>query len=165
MPKVLYPLQQVLEVKEKRVKDAEKLVKDKKELLQKEEEKLATVKAERDKVKTHYQDKLTQFRLLLDTGTTSPKIQQTKAYIKIVAEKLVVEEKKVKEQQEKVKNAQKAVEEAVEQLKLKRQEVDKLLIHKKDWEKAIRKELEIKERNEQDEMGSLIHLSNQRKSR
>ena len=32
MPKVLYPLQQVLEVKEKRVKDAEKLVKEKKEL-------------------------------------------------------------------------------------------------------------------------------------
>jgi len=164
MAKLIYPLQQVLEVKEKRVEDAEKVMKEKKALLQQEEEKLAKVEAERDQVKKHYQDKLTQFRALLDEGTTSPKIQQTKAYIKIVAEKLVIEEKKVRDQQEQVKTAQKNLDQAVEHLRIKRQEVDKLVIHKKDWEKVLKREMEIAEGNEQDEMGSLVHQSNLRRS-
>ncbi len=163
MAKPIYPLEQVLEVKQRRVSDAEKIVVEKKEALQKEEKKLADIEAERDKVKNHYQDKLTQFRVMLDGGTTSPKIQQTKAYIKIVAEKLVVEEKKVKDQKEQVKTAQKNLDQAIEHLRIKRQEVDKLLIHKKDWQKMIQKELDIIEGNEQDEMGFLVHLSNTRK--
>jgi len=163
MAKIVYPLQQVLEVKERRVTDAERVVSEKKGILQQEEKKLAEREAERDKVKTHYQDKLTQFREMLDAGTTSPKIQQSKAYVKIVVEKLVVEEKKVKDQQEHVKTAQKNLDQAIQHLRIKRQEVDKLLIHKKDWEKIIRKEQDILEGIEQDEMGFLVHLSNARK--
>lgn len=163
MSKIIYPLKQVLEVKERRVDEAEKVVKEKQEALKKEETKLAECEAARDKVKSHYQDKLQQFRQMLDEGTTSPKIQQTKAYIKIVEEKLKVEEKKVKDQQEQVKIAKKNLDQAIEHLRIKRQEVDKLLIHKKDWERMMRKELEIIEGREQDELGFLTHLSNSRK--
>lgn len=164
MKKEVYPLAQVLEVKQRRVEEAEKVVKEKQLALKKEEEKLAEREAERDKVKQHYQDKLTQLRQILDEGTTSPKIQQMKDYLKVVDEKLKVEEKKVKDQQEQVKAAQKNLDQAMEQLRIKRQEVDKLLIHQKDWERTMRRELEIEEGREQDELGFLVHLSNARKN-
>ena len=164
MKKEVYPLAQVLEVKQRRVDEAEKVMKEKQLALKKEEEKLAEREAERNKVKQHYQDKLTQLRQILDEGTTSPKIQQMKAYLKVVDEKKKVEEKKVKDQQEQVKTAQKNLDLAIEQLRIKRQEVDKLLIHKKDWDRAVQKEFDIMEGREQDELGFLVHLSNARKN-
>lgn len=163
MNKVVYPLQQVIEVKQKRVEDAEKVVKEKQLALTKEQQKLAEREAERNKVKDHKIQKLKQLRETLDQGTTSPKIQQMKVYLKLVDEKLKVEEKKVKDQQEQVNIATKNLEQAKIDLQRKRQEVDKLLTHKKDWEKEVRKEMEIIEGREQDELGSIIHTVHQRK--
>lgn len=162
-PNIVYPLKQVLEVKQKRVTEAEKVVQEKKIALEKEQEKLAQREAERDKVKNHKLDKLKQLRDTLDHESTSPKIQQMKVYLKIVDEKLLIEEKKVKDQQEQVKLAEKNLEQAREELRRKRQEVDKLLTHKKDWEKETRKELEIIEGREQDELGSIIYVSRHHK--
>lgn len=161
--KLVYPLKQVIEVKQKRVEDAEKVVSEKKIALEKEQEKLTQREAERDKVKNHKADKLKQLRDIMDEGTTSPKIQQMKVYLKVVDEKLKIEEKKVKDQQEQVNIATKNLEQAREELKRKRQEVDKLLSHKKDWEKEMRKEQEIIEGREQDELGSIIFTSQQAK--
>lgn len=163
MAKIVYPLKQVLEVKQKRVEDAEKVVIEKKLLLEKEQEKLAQREADRDKVKEHMHDKLTQLRQILDEMSTSPKIQQAKAYIKVVQEKLAVEEKKVKEQQDQVATAEKNLELAREELKRKRQEVDKLLTHQKDWEKELRKELQVIEGREQDELGNTIFATRHRR--
>lgn len=164
MSKIVYPLKQVIDVKQKRVDEAEKVVREKQLALEKEKEKLAQREAERDKVKKHHKDKLDQLRETIDEGTTSPKIIQMKAYIKVVDEKLVIEEKKVKDQQEQVNLAQKNLDQAKEELRIKRQEVDKLLSHKKDWEKEMRKELEIIEGREQDELGSIIYVSNHRRN-
>lgn len=160
---IVYPLKQIIEVKQKRVEDAEKIVKEKQAALEAEQEKLRQREAERDKVKKHYQDKLNQLREILDSETTSPKILQMKVYIKIVDEKLKIEEKKVKDQQEQVNAAQKNLDQAKENLRIKRQEVDKLLSHKKDWEKEKRKELEIIEGREQDELGSMIYTTHKRR--
>ena len=163
MSKIGYPLTQIIEVKQKRVEVAEKVVKEKKIVLEKEQQKLAEREAERNKVKEHKKDKLKQLRDTMDAGTTSPKIQQMKVYLKVVDEKLKVEEKKVKDQKEQVVLAEKNLEQAKLDLKHKRQEVDKLLTHKKDWEKERRKEQEIVEGREQDELGSVIYTVNQRK--
>ncbi|WP_068467267.1 YscO family type III secretion system apparatus protein [Candidatus Protochlamydia phocaeensis] len=165
MNNVVYPLKQVIDVKQRRVDEAEKVVREKQQILEGEKQKLAEREAERDKVKKHYQDKLKQLRDTIDQGTTSPKIQQMKVYIKVVDEKLKVEEKKVKDQQEQVDLAQKNLDKAKEDLRIKRQEVDKLLNHKKDWEKEMRKELEIIEGREQDELGSIIYVSNHHRNR
>jgi hypothetical protein len=62
-----------------------------------------------------------------------------------------------------VKAAEKVLEQAKLNLKQKRHEVDKLLMHKKDWEKEKKRELEIIEGREQDELGSLIHTVQHRK--
>jgi len=161
--KTAYPLEQVLDVKKKRVEDAERIVSEKLALLEKEKKKLTELEEERDKVKNHYGDKLQQLRDLLDSGTTSPKIQQMKAYIKVVQERLKIEEKKVKDQQVQVENATKAWEIAKEELKIKRQEVDKLETHKEDWSKEQRKESDIIEGREQDELGAVVHQLNAKK--
>ena len=77
----------------------------------------------------------------------------------------LIEEKKVSDQKEKVKQAEKALEEAKEALRLKRLEVDKLHTHKKSWEKEKKRELEILEERAMDELGTVIHEMNQRKKK
>ena len=52
---------------------------------------------------------------------------------------------------------------AKQDLHRKRQEVDKLLMHKKDWEKEKQRELELIEGREQDELGAMIHTTQHRK--
>ena len=50
------------------------------------------------------------------------------------------------------------MDEARKELDRKRLEVDKLVTHQKDWEKEMRKELEILEEREQDELGGTMFL-------
>ena len=159
-----YPLNQVLDVKVRRVEEAERVLIEKRRLLQIEQENLKKVEAARDKVKEHRIAKLNQLREELDHGTTSDKVQQMKIYLKTVDEKLKVEEKKVKDQKIKVDAAQKEVDEAKHQLNVKRQEVDKLQTHKVRWEKEKRKELELLEEKEMDEIGQIVYELHRRKS-
>lgn len=162
MATVAYPLKQVIEVKQKRVEDAEKVVQEKRIALQKEQEKLAQREADRDKAIKHHSDKLNQLRRSLDEGTTTDKILQMKAYLKVAKERVKIEEKKVKEQQDQVEIATKNLQMAELELRMKRQEVDKLHTHRKDWEKQMRKEEEIIEGREQDEIGTIIFSARQR---
>lgn len=159
MAEPVYPLKQILEIKKKRVQDQEKVVREKQQLLEKEKQILAQKEAERDKAKNHYQAKLLQMREEMDHGTTSPKIQQMKAYLKVAKERVAAEEKKVKDQQQQVDAAEKNLEVAKNELKRKRLEVDKLTSHREDWTKETRKEMEIIEGREQDELGSLIYTA------
>jgi flagellar biosynthesis chaperone FliJ len=163
MAKIIYPLERVLDIKKKRVSEAEKVVLEKKKELEKEEEKLKQREAERDKVLNHRKDKLNQLREELDGGTTSTKILQMKAYLKVVEERLKIEQKKVIDQREQVKTAEKNLEIAKEQLRLKRQEVDKLNTHRKDWMKNAKKEEQIIEEKEMDEIGQVLYSIQQRK--
>jgi carboxypeptidase C (cathepsin A) len=158
MAQIVYPLAQVILVKENRVKEQEKVVAEKRRALEKEREKLQEAEHARDKVKQHYNDKLTQMRYKLDTGTNTDEIQQMRVYLKVVQEKLVVEEKKVEEQLKQVQQAEKNLEIALEQLKRRRQEVDKFIEHRKGWLKEAQREQELAEINEQDEMGSIIFV-------
>ena len=154
-----YPLEQVLEVKKKRVEDAEALVKEKTKALEIEQEKLKKREEERDKVKHHYDDKLAQLRHELDTGTTSDKIDQAKVYIKVVQERVKVEEKKVKDQQAQVEAAEKNLELAKNQLRQRQKEQDKIETHKKEWIKDTLKEVAVMQTREEDEIGSTMFLS------
>lgn len=162
-PTPVYPLKQVIEVKQKRVDEAEKVVKEKQAALEKEQQTLKQREADRDKVKKHHSDKLIQMREEMDKGTTSPKILQMRAYIKVVKDRVAAEEKKVKDQKVQVDKAQNNLNAAKEDLRIKRQEVDKLISHQKDWMKEMKKEQEIMEGREQDEIGSTLFSTHQRK--
>lgn len=158
----VYPLKQVLEVKVRRVEEAERVVTEKKKALELEKEKLKQREADKEKAINHHLAKLTQLRQSLDEGTTTDKIMQMKAYLKVAKERVKVEEKKVKDQQDQVEIAQKNLNEAENNLRLKRKEVDKLEFHKKDWLKEMKREEEIAEGREQDEIGTVIHSSKKR---
>jgi hypothetical protein len=162
MAKIVYPLKQVMEVKQRRVEEAEKVVIEKKAALEKEKEKLAQREAERDKAIQHHTAKLTQLRSAMDEGTTTDKILQMKAYLKVAKERVKTEEKKVKDQQAQVDIAMKNLQQAQNDLKLRRMEVDKMETHRKDWMKQMLKEEEIMEGREQDELGTLIFSAKQR---
>lgn len=159
-----YPLLEVMSIKKRRVEDQEKVVKEKKVKLEQETKKLKEREAERDKVLKHHNDKLEQLRHELDTGTTTDKIKLMKVYLKEVKDKLKVEEKKVKEQKDQVELAQKDLDVAEKELKKRRQDVDKLNVHRADWEKEAKLEIEMKELDQQDEMGNVIFLKRMRES-
>ena len=163
MSELDYPLQQIIEVKEKRVENAEKALQKAKEALAQEQKKLEQAQAAKDQVQVHHDSKLQQLRDALDEGTTSEKVEMMKMYIDVVKEKLVEEIQKVEAQEEEVKKAEDAVEEAHKILKKKRQEVDNLETHKEEWMKEAQLELERKEQIEQDELGSIMYLNRQRK--
>lgn len=151
-----YPLAEVIKVKIRRVEEAEKVLKQKREALEKEQKILEEKKAERDKAVDHHKAKLAQLRSELDHGTTSDKVQQMKAYLKVTFSLVEEEEKKVKAQEQQVEIAERNIEQAKQEVDRKRLEVDKLNTHKIDWLKAMRKEIEIIEGREEDEVGSII---------
>lgn len=152
-----YPLEQLAQIKKRRLEEAEKTLFEKKQILAKEQEKLLAVEEERDKVLLHKNEKLHQLRETLDAGSTSDKIQQMKQYLKIVDEQLLQKEKKVKEQQKHVEEAEKQVEKARQDLFKKQQDVEKIQMHHGEWEKDVKKQMEQKEALEADEIGSTIH--------
>jgi len=159
---IKYPLEDILKVKKRRVEEAEKQLQLRKQELAKEQEKLLEREKARDKVKAHHEDKLKQLREEFDRGTTSPKIIDMKAYIKLVKESLAVEEKRVLEQKALVKVAEQNVEKAKKELELRQKEVDKVKEHRADWIKGIMRELEVEEAKVQDELGNIIYTLHQR---
>jgi len=152
-----YPLEQLMQIKQKRLEEAEKILKEKKAILDTEEKKLKDLEAQRDELKKHKEEKLLQLRESLDQGTTSEKILQMQSYIKIVQEKFVVREKKVQDQQKVVDGAKKNVEIAKENLVKKQQDIEKNHLHKKEWKKEIAKEQVRVDAIETDELGSQVH--------
>jgi hypothetical protein len=152
-----YPLEQLVLIKQKKLEEAEKNLRDKKRALEEEEKKLQTVEKERDKVKDHRFSKLTQLREKMDEGAPSEKIQQMRYYLKEVDQQLAQKELKVKEQIRHVETAQKNIEIARADLLKKQQDVEKMRMHREEWDKEM-KAIEIqKEGVETDEMGSVLH--------
>lgn len=165
MNEISYPLEQVLEVKKRRVEEAEKVVQEKVKALDKEKEILAQRQAEKEKAVQHYNDKLKQLRKELDEGTTSDEVIQMKNYLKVVQERVATEDKKVKEQEKQVAAAEKNLEDAKTELKKRRHEVDKFNAHRKDWIAGRQKELQLAEEKEQDELGNTIFTTRQYKKK
>jgi hypothetical protein len=161
-----YPLEQLVIIKQKKLEEAEKVLREKKKALEKEQEKLTDLEKERDKVKEHKAEKLAQFREKIDAGTTSDKMQQMRQYLKIVDEQLKQKETKVRDQIKIVEAAEKMVEAARAEMIKREHDVEKLKIHRKEWEKEMNVVLEQKEAAETDEMGSALHsIRKQAKSR
>jgi len=159
-----YPLEQLAIIKQKKLEEAERILQEKKKALEKEEEKLAVVEKERDKVKDHRAAKLTQLRQKLDEGTSTDKIQQMKYYLKVVDEQLKVKEAKVKDQKKLVDNARTQVDNARVDVVKKNQAVEKLRLHRLEWDKEMKAILEQKENIESDEIGAVLHSRRQIKA-
>jgi|GEM_PF-252385 len=152
-----YPLEQLITIKQNRFDQAVKTLEAKKELLEKAYEKLFDLTQEQNEVQEHKTAKLIQVREELDKGTTTDKIQQMKAYLKVVDEKLAEKKKKVAAQQKTVDTAQKQVDLATDDLFQKKKDLEKLEMHKKEWQKEMGYWVEQKEAAEHDEQGAATY--------
>ena len=152
-PPLNYPLEQMMTIKKNRFDQAMKILEEKKRILEQAQKKLQEVIKERDDVLKHKNEKLEQLRHSLDTGEIK-KAEQAKIYLKIVQEKLLEKEKKVTEQKKQVDLAQKQVELATQDLFQKKKDLEKLEIHKSEWEKEVKYWTTQKEAVEGDEQGS-----------
>ena len=154
-----YPLEQIAQIKQKRLEEAEKLLKEKKRLLDVELEKLKKAEEKRDLVKKHKKDKLKKFLDEMAEGTTSDKIVTHERYLKkVVDEELKAEEKKVLDQKKVVQKAEEEVEKARKERLKKNLDVEKLKLHKDEWKKEAHHEALKLEASETDELGTSAHL-------
>ena len=160
-----YPLEQLLSIKKNRLDQAIKILDEKKLLLQKAQDQLRAATQQRDQVRAHKVAKLQQLRETLDEGASTDKIQQMKAYLKLVDGQLADKEKKVQEQQKQVTLAQKQVDLAAEEVRQKRIDLEKLTLHKEEWSKEVRIWIERKEEVEHDEQGSATHALKKKNDR
>ena len=153
-----YPLEQLEMIKKKRLEEAERALAAAKELLEKEE---ATLK-EKEKVlelaRKHLAEKNEQIRTEISRGTTSNKIEQANYYLGVVEEDVEKKNKKVKEQQKVVDEAREAVEVARKELLKKQQDVEKMRLHRKEWEHEMLLIEKQQEGIQNDELGSAMHI-------
>ncbi|MGB7129048.1 MAG: flagellar FliJ family protein [Candidatus Rhabdochlamydia sp.] len=152
-----YPLKQLAEIKQKNLETAEINLRDKKRILEQEQTSLTKKEKERDLVKEHRIDKLQQLRDHMDEGAVPHKVEQMKQYLKLVDEKLAVKQQAVVEQKKKVKLAEEEVDKARKELIECQQDVEKMRLHRKEWDREMHLIEEQKEGVEMDEIGSAGH--------
>ena len=158
-----YPLEQIVLIKQKKADEAEKVLAEKKALWIKEQEKLLAMEKERDLVKEHRLSKLNQLREQMDEGAPSTKIQQMRSYLKVVDEKLKVHEGRVLTQKKATAAAEAAVDTARQELLQRQHDVEKMRMHKQEWEKE-QYAIELQKENlESDEMGAMLHHRRKKK--
>jgi hypothetical protein len=160
-----YPLEQLVQIKKKRLEEAEKKLKEKKLLLEKELEKLKKLETEAQEVHDHKQEKIEQLNEEMNQGTYSHKVETAHKYLKVVEERLKEKKKKVLDQDKAVKTAQTQVEIARQEMLKKQQDVEKLDLHYKEWKTHMLHEIAKKEANEADEMGSAKFSTQQREKK
>ena len=158
-----YPLEQLVQIKQRRLDKAERVLKEKKDRLNKEKETQKKLEDSRNETFKHHSDKLQQLRDELDRGTTTDKIETMREYIKVVDTELKEKEKKVQDQLKIVTKAEEEVEVARKDMVKKQHDVEKLKTHRKEWEKEIKIMVAYEEGLESDEIGTVIHTSKKHK--
>ena len=163
MKKIVYPLEQVLDVKQKRVDDAERELEKKRRELETEKEKLEACKKERQVVQDHLDEQYINYNEVISATTTSDKIVTLRKYIETVISKLKIEDNKVQTQEREVRNAEIAVTEAKKNWRLRRKELDKMETHKEHWLEEANFEHQRELAKELDELGSIMFLNHLKK--
>jgi flagellar biosynthesis chaperone FliJ len=155
-----YPLEEIEQIKKKRLEEAEKSLQEKKQFLEKEQKKLDQYTKELELIKQHKIDKIRQMMDEMEKGTTSDQIMIKERYLKVVVEeKLKREHAKVVEQKKEVNKAVDEVEKARILLEQRRQDVEKLRLHREDWEVEMRRLEAAEENKETDEIGTTMHTA------
>ncbi|MEI6241813.1 MAG: type III secretion T3S chaperone, partial [Chlamydiota bacterium] len=151
-------LEQLVTIKTKRYEQALKLMEEKTTLLEKEKKILQEKESEKEEILLHKQSKMDQLRNLLDEGTTSDKIQLMKNYLQVVDEKVYEKEREVERQKGVVEKAKKELEIAKTNFFQRKKDLEKLEIHRTEWQKEVKHWILHQEEIEQDEQGSTKHI-------
>jgi chromosome condensin MukBEF ATPase and DNA-binding subunit MukB len=157
-----YPLIEVIRIKKRRLDEAEKVLRDKKLILEKELEKLKSLQKQFDEAKKVFDNYLFKLREAMDAGEPSQKIDQHKLHLKELKERYLLAQKNVENQKKVVKTAEEAVEVARADYQLKEKEVEKLHIHKSEWNQAMKLE---EQRGEDIKMDDISNATYSRKKK
>ena len=98
----------------------------------------------------------------MDAGEPSQKIDQHKLHLKELKERYLLAQKNVENQKKVVKTAEEAVEVARADYQLKEKEVEKLHIHKSEWNQAMKLE---EQRGEDIKMDDISNATYSRKKK
>jgi len=157
-----YRLQPVFDKKEKIKKDTEKaladtragLVKQQEILQQKEEAVKQAIKKKDD-----YSADLTS---KMDKGMEMSKITAAKAYLEVLKQNIETAKKRVEEQKAVVREWEKKVEVALQNVTEATKELKVIEKHKENWVASVKKEEEEKEDKENEEVAQNLYEMNRR---
>lgn len=149
-----YPLIEVIRIKKRRLDEAERVLREKKLILEKEQEKLETCEKEFQEAKNIFDTYLQKLRDAMDQGEGASKIQQHKLHLKDLKDHYIASEKKLEAQKKVVKSCEAAVEQARLDYMQKEKEVEKLHIHKKEWQEVLSMEEKRAEEIKMDEIST-----------
>lgn len=159
MNRPIYPLEELAQIKKKRLESAEKVLQEKRSLLESEEKRLKEIQERFEEVKKHKAEKIERATEEENSGTTSDRILMTQRYLKyVVNEKLKQEQANLDAQQRKVESAKEEVRKAKELYLKCNQDVEKMRMHKDRWLIEVKKGEALVEANQTDEIGSALHL-------
>lgn len=153
-----YPLEQIATIKQKRLEEAEKTLREKKLKLEEEKKRLVTFEEKRNEVLKHKNEKIRKHLEEVSQGTTSREMEIHQRYIKeVVEEELKEAEKKVVSQKKVVTQSEEDVEKARKEYIKKNQDVEKIKMHRKEWDKEAKMQEIRDEALETEELGTNIH--------
>ncbi|MCY3974100.1 MAG: type III secretion T3S chaperone [Simkaniaceae bacterium] len=152
-----YPLAQLVRIKQRRLEEAEKELRRRRTVLDEETDKYRRLEESKNETLRHKEEKLDKLRTELDEGTTSDKIDRAHKYIDVVDEELEAKEKKVSDQHKAVETARGRVEEARRDVIGKERDMEKLRMHRREWEKEMKALQEYEAGIETDEIGNVMH--------
>lgn len=152
-----YPLEEICKVKEERKNRAARVVQEKQRILDAEEQKLQQLQAEYQQQIDYKTNRINDLMDMRDRGEITPSYyKQMMLFTIVLDEKIMTAYKYIEQQRVVIQKAQKAVNDAKAELKLREIEVDKIKEHKKEWVEEEKKRVDEIIEDELDEIGALM---------
>ena len=152
-----YRLQPVFDMKEKKKKDAEKALAETRKELLKQQKLLSDREQEWRNAIEKRQTYTAEFLAKMEKGMEQVRISQGKAYIEVLKQNIELAKKKVEEQKKVVHQWEKKVEAAVAKVMETTKDWKVIEKHKENWLETAKRESEMKEDKEQEEVAQSLY--------
>lgn len=163
--KAKYRLTVLVIIKERAKKDAEVALAKALKELEEEKEKLKKLTQEKKKIEDHIEKERMEMSLRVARGDALVKDPQIRlSFIRKLKEDLEDVEKKIEEQKEEIKRAERKLQRCRNQYIIAAQELNTMERHRELWEKKQKRALNAEENKQMNELGNVIHQLHQRAS-
>ncbi len=162
-----YPLQVVLEQREREKDKAQKRLEDAKKAVKREKEKAEQLREEKKAIEKKKDAAVNEFQQRISGGGVAMNIQaeaeRLTHFEKRMEAEIVQQDQKIKAQDQEVKRAERAVQDAVFELNKASMNLEAMEKHKERWTKEKKAEIEAIQELEADEIGQVMWVARQRK--
>ena len=152
-----YRLQPVLDSKEKKKKDAEKALAETRAELERQKNILRDREEDVLKAIKRKDDYSTDLMRKMDGGMESGKITDGKSYLEVLKRSIEIARKKADDQKKVVHQWEQKVEAALLKVMETTKEMKVIEKHKENWTETEKREIEMKEEKEQDEVAQNLY--------